>query len=117
MIFISVRPFVSLLFQAWSWNYIEIYKIVLASHFLLKIWYLSLDKNNVVILIYLSDHQSFIGMLQELEEVRVLELIPNWAYVPTSTRFRLPTYTTTRCDLYYSQQNFYWMFTMADFII
>ncbi|XP_026199712.1 rhomboid domain-containing protein 3 [Anabas testudineus] len=41
-------------------------------------------------------HQSFIGMLQELEEVRVLELIPNWAYVPTSTRFRLPTYTTTR---------------------
>nr|XP_046243365.1 rhomboid domain-containing protein 3 [Scatophagus argus] len=41
-------------------------------------------------------HQSFIGMLQELEEVRVLDFIPDWVYVPTSARFRLPTYTTSQ---------------------
>ncbi|XP_041793636.1 rhomboid domain-containing protein 3 [Chelmon rostratus] len=41
-------------------------------------------------------HQSFIGTLQELEEIRVLDFIPYWAYVPTSARFRLPTYTTSQ---------------------
>lgn len=41
----------------------------------------------------------FIVMLQELEESRVLDFIPDWAYVPTSARLRLPTYTTSqRCD-------------------
>ncbi|XP_019956628.2 rhomboid domain-containing protein 3 [Paralichthys olivaceus] len=38
----------------------------------------------------------FIGTLQELEEARVLDLIPNWAYVSTSARFRLPTYTSSQ---------------------
>ena len=47
----------------------------------------------------LSDHQSFIGMLQELEEARLLDLIPDWAYIRASSRLRLPTYTTSqRCD-------------------
>lgn len=41
-------------------------------------------------------HQSFIGMLQELEEASVLNFIPDSAYVPTSARFRLPTYTTSQ---------------------
>ncbi|XP_062273791.1 rhomboid domain-containing protein 3 [Scomber scombrus] len=41
-------------------------------------------------------HQSFIGMLQELEEVSILNFIPDSAYVPTSARFRLPTYTTSQ---------------------
>ncbi|XP_078106854.1 rhomboid domain-containing protein 3 isoform X2 [Sander vitreus] len=41
-------------------------------------------------------HQPFIGMLQELEEVRVLDFIPDWLYVRTSVRFRLPTYTTSQ---------------------
>ncbi|XP_040897419.1 rhomboid domain-containing protein 3 [Toxotes jaculatrix] len=39
--------------------------------------------------------QPLIGMLQELEEARVMDFIPDWAYVPTSARFRLPTYTTS----------------------
>uniref|UniRef100_A0A3Q3JV18 Peptidase S54 rhomboid domain-containing protein n=1 Tax=Monopterus albus TaxID=43700 RepID=A0A3Q3JV18_MONAL len=39
--------------------------------------------------------QAFIAMLQELEEARVLDFIPDWVYVPTSSRFRLPTYTTS----------------------
>lgn len=52
-----------------------------------------------IILNVLSDHMPFIGMLQELEETRVLDFIPDWAYVPTSARLRLPTYTTSqRCD-------------------
>ncbi|XP_033475744.1 rhomboid domain-containing protein 3 [Epinephelus lanceolatus] len=41
-------------------------------------------------------HQSFIGTLQELEESRILDLIPDWAYIRISARFRLPTYTTTQ---------------------
>ncbi|KAF3695796.1 Rhomboid domain-containing protein 3 [Channa argus] len=40
-------------------------------------------------------NQSFIGMLQEMEEARILDFMPDWAYVLTSARFRLPTYTTT----------------------
>ncbi|XP_029296055.1 rhomboid domain-containing protein 3 [Cottoperca gobio] len=40
-------------------------------------------------------HQSFTGMLQELEEARVLDFIPDWAYIRTSARLRLPTYTTS----------------------
>ncbi|GLD53982.1 rhomboid domain-containing protein 3 [Lates japonicus] len=40
--------------------------------------------------------QPFIGTLQELEEARVLDVIPDWAYVPTSARLRLPTYTTSQ---------------------
>ncbi|KAM4577770.1 rhomboid domain-containing protein 3 [Fundulus diaphanus] len=39
-------------------------------------------------------HQPFIGTLQELEETGVFDFIPNWMYVPTSTRFRLPTFAT-----------------------
>ncbi|KAM4576915.1 rhomboid domain-containing protein 3 [Odontesthes bonariensis] len=42
--------------------------------------------------------QPFIGMLQELEEScnRVLDFIPEWMYVPTSARFRLPTHATSQ---------------------
>ncbi|XP_026178632.1 rhomboid domain-containing protein 3 [Mastacembelus armatus] len=40
-------------------------------------------------------HQSFIGMLQDMEEIKVLDFIPDWVYVPASARFRLPTYTTS----------------------
>ncbi|XP_034450943.1 rhomboid domain-containing protein 3 [Hippoglossus hippoglossus] len=39
--------------------------------------------------------QPFIGTLQELEEAQVLDFIPDWAYVSTSARFRLPTYTSS----------------------
>lgn len=39
-------------------------------------------------------HQSYIGILQELEGFTLLDLIPDWAYVPTSARLKLPTYTT-----------------------
>ncbi|XP_070690632.1 rhomboid domain-containing protein 3 [Pempheris klunzingeri] len=39
---------------------------------------------------------SFIGMLQELEQARILDFIPEWAYVPTAAKFRLPTYTTSQ---------------------
>ncbi|KAI3372851.1 hypothetical protein L3Q82_023302 [Scortum barcoo] len=42
---------------------------------------------------------SFIGMLQELEEARVLDFIPDWAYVSTSARIRLPTHTTSQKSL------------------
>ncbi|KAA8592233.1 hypothetical protein FQN60_017688 [Etheostoma spectabile] len=35
-------------------------------------------------------------MLQEMEGVRVLDFIPDWLYVRTSARFRLPTYTTSQ---------------------
>ncbi|XP_035514952.1 rhomboid domain-containing protein 3 isoform X1 [Morone saxatilis] len=41
-------------------------------------------------------NQPFIGTLQELEETMVLDFIPDWAYVPTSARFRLPTHTTSQ---------------------
>ncbi|XP_074494077.1 rhomboid domain-containing protein 3 [Sebastes fasciatus] len=43
--------------------------------------------------------QPFIGMLQELEETRILDLIPDWVYVRTSARLRLPTYTTSQRSL------------------
>ncbi|MEQ2316689.1 hypothetical protein AMECASPLE_035194 [Ameca splendens] len=46
-----------------------------------------------------SYHQPFIGALQELEETRVFDFIPNWLYVPTSTRFRLPTFATSQRSL------------------
>ncbi|XP_044053544.1 rhomboid domain-containing protein 3 isoform X2 [Siniperca chuatsi] len=49
-------------------------------------------------------HQPFIGMLQELEEARVLDLIPHWAFVPTSARFRLPIYTTSQRSRSLSQK-------------
>ncbi|XP_034026188.1 rhomboid domain-containing protein 3 [Thalassophryne amazonica] len=39
--------------------------------------------------------QSFIGMLQELEKVRVFDFIPDWVCIFTSARLRLPTYTTS----------------------
>uniref|UniRef100_A0A3P8W0P2 Rhomboid domain-containing protein 3 n=1 Tax=Cynoglossus semilaevis TaxID=244447 RepID=A0A3P8W0P2_CYNSE len=39
--------------------------------------------------------QPFIATLQELEDTSLLEFIPSWAYVSTSARFRLPTFTTT----------------------
>ncbi|XP_041642441.1 rhomboid domain-containing protein 3 [Cheilinus undulatus] len=44
-------------------------------------------------------HQSFIGTLQEFEESRFLGLIPDWAYVSTSSRLRLPTYSTSQRSL------------------
>ncbi|XP_068994569.1 rhomboid domain-containing protein 3 [Embiotoca jacksoni] len=40
--------------------------------------------------------QPLIGMLQELEEAWVFDLIPDWVYVPTAARFRLPTYATSQ---------------------
>ncbi|XP_068594827.1 rhomboid domain-containing protein 3 [Brachionichthys hirsutus] len=39
---------------------------------------------------------SFIRVLQELEEARILDFIPLWAYVPASARLRLPTYTSSQ---------------------
>lgn len=49
-----------------------------------------------------SDHISFIGMLQDLEEAIPLHLVPHWAYVPSS-RFRLPTYINAhRQDFFFS---------------
>ncbi|XP_039875193.1 rhomboid domain-containing protein 3 [Simochromis diagramma] len=39
--------------------------------------------------------QPFIGMLQELEESRVLDFIPDWMYVSTTARLRLPSYATS----------------------
>ncbi|XP_051806397.1 rhomboid domain-containing protein 3 isoform X1 [Acanthochromis polyacanthus] len=43
--------------------------------------------------------QSFIGMIQEQEECRLLDFIPDWAYVRTSARFRLPVYATSQRSL------------------
>ncbi|XP_041855837.1 rhomboid domain-containing protein 3 isoform X1 [Melanotaenia boesemani] len=43
--------------------------------------------------------QHFIGMLQELGEFKCLDFIPDWLYVPTLARFRLPTYTTSHSSL------------------
>ncbi|KAG7489952.1 rhomboid domain-containing protein 3 [Solea senegalensis] len=40
--------------------------------------------------------QPFIVTLQEMEEASVFSLIPDWAYVPTSARFRLPTFATSQ---------------------
>ncbi|XP_038151399.1 rhomboid domain-containing protein 3 [Cyprinodon tularosa] len=40
--------------------------------------------------------QPFIGALQELEEISIFYFIPSWMYVPTSTRFRLPTFATSQ---------------------
>lgn len=64
-------------------------------------------KNKIVFLQYLmdlSDHQPFIEMLQELEEARLLDLIPDWAYIRASSRLRMPTDTTSqRCDSYHQK--------------
>ncbi|XP_041855838.1 rhomboid domain-containing protein 3 isoform X2 [Melanotaenia boesemani] len=46
-----------------------------------------------------GDGQHFIGMLQELGEFKCLDFIPDWLYVPTLARFRLPTYTTSHSSL------------------
>ncbi|KAI4820724.1 hypothetical protein KUCAC02_028694 [Chaenocephalus aceratus] len=43
-----------------------------------------------------SYHQPFIEMLQELEEARLLDLIPDWAYIRASSRLRMPTDTTSQ---------------------
>lgn len=43
--------------------------------------------------------QSFIGMLQEIEEARMFDLIPDWVYIPSSAKFRLPTYATSQRPL------------------
>ncbi|XP_054467186.1 rhomboid domain-containing protein 3 [Anoplopoma fimbria] len=40
--------------------------------------------------------QPLIGMLQELEELRVLDFIPDWVYVRSSARLRLPTCITSQ---------------------
>ncbi|XP_007559177.1 rhomboid domain-containing protein 3 [Poecilia formosa] len=40
-------------------------------------------------------HQPFIGALQELEEANIFAFIPNWMYVPTSARVRLPRFATS----------------------
>ncbi|XP_057687300.1 rhomboid domain-containing protein 3 isoform X2 [Corythoichthys intestinalis] len=41
---------------------------------------------------------SFIGMLQELEEATVLTFIPTWLYIPTLSRLRLPTYSSSQME-------------------
>lgn len=43
-----------------------------------------------------ADRQSFIGMLQEFEEAKIFDLIPDWVYIPSSAKFRLPTYATSQ---------------------
>ncbi|CAG5923203.1 unnamed protein product [Menidia menidia] len=48
--------------------------------------------------------QPFIEMLQELEESRLLDLIPIWMFVSTSDRFRLPTYATSQRSLPIDQE-------------
>ncbi|KAM7391999.1 hypothetical protein PAMP_022642 [Pampus punctatissimus] len=48
-------------------------------------------------------HQSYIGMLQELEEASILNIIPDSAYVHKSARFRLPTYSTSQSSRSLSQ--------------
>lgn len=60
---------------------------------------LSLGIFKYISLTHLLDRQPFIATLQELEDTSLLEFIPSWAYVSTSARFRLPTFTTTshRC--------------------
>uniref|UniRef100_A0A3P9H6M1 Rhomboid domain containing 3 n=1 Tax=Oryzias latipes TaxID=8090 RepID=A0A3P9H6M1_ORYLA len=40
--------------------------------------------------------QPFIGTLQELEDARILDVLPVRAYIPTSTRLRLPIYATSQ---------------------
>ncbi|KAM9394444.1 rhomboid domain-containing protein 3 [Pholidichthys leucotaenia] len=44
-------------------------------------------------------HQPFIGMLQELSEVKILHLIPDWLYVSTAARLRLPSHATSQRSL------------------
>ncbi|XP_077379132.1 rhomboid domain-containing protein 3 isoform X2 [Festucalex cinctus] len=46
---------------------------------------------------------SFIEMLQELEKVGVLTFIPSSAYIPTSSRLRLPTYSSPQMSRSLSQ--------------
>ncbi|RVE68256.1 hypothetical protein OJAV_G00089400 [Oryzias javanicus] len=41
-------------------------------------------------------HQPFIGTLQELEDSRILDVLPVRAYIPTSSRSRLPIYATSQ---------------------
>ncbi|XP_076007204.1 rhomboid domain-containing protein 3 [Genypterus blacodes] len=41
-------------------------------------------------------HQSFIETLQEMDQAGVFHFIPDWAWVLSSARFRLPTYTTSQ---------------------
>ncbi|CAN9513214.1 unnamed protein product [Ophioblennius macclurei] len=48
--------------------------------------------------------QSIIGMLQEFEEARIFDRIPDWVYIPTSAKFRLPTYTTSQSSRSLSQR-------------
>ncbi|XP_061527582.1 rhomboid domain-containing protein 3 isoform X2 [Phycodurus eques] len=45
----------------------------------------------------------FIGMLQELEEANVLTFIPASVYIPTSSRIRLPTYSSSQTSRSVSQ--------------
>lgn len=40
-------------------------------------------------------HLSFIGTLQELEHTGFLDYIPDWAFIKTTSRLRLPTYNTS----------------------
>ncbi|XP_061674238.1 rhomboid domain-containing protein 3 isoform X3 [Syngnathoides biaculeatus] len=40
----------------------------------------------------------FIGMLQDLEEANVLTFIPTSVYIPTSSRQRLPTYSSSQAS-------------------
>ncbi|XP_043967242.1 rhomboid domain-containing protein 3 [Gambusia affinis] len=44
-------------------------------------------------------HQPFIVVLQELEEAKIFAFIPNWMYVPTLARVRLPTFATSHRSL------------------
>ncbi|CAL8247794.1 unnamed protein product [Merluccius merluccius] len=41
-------------------------------------------------------HQSFIGVFQELEDATIFNLVPEWVFVRTSARLRLPTYMTSK---------------------
>ncbi|XP_013869787.1 rhomboid domain-containing protein 3 [Austrofundulus limnaeus] len=44
-------------------------------------------------------NQPFIRTLQELEEAKIFDYIPDWLYVPTSARFRLPTFAAPQSSL------------------
>ncbi|KAM6965267.1 rhomboid domain-containing protein 3 isoform 1-T1 [Aplochiton taeniatus] len=40
--------------------------------------------------------QSVIEVLQQLEDMEFFKFIPDWAYIPTKNRYKLPTHSTSR---------------------
>ncbi|KAM6965268.1 rhomboid domain-containing protein 3 isoform 2-T2 [Aplochiton taeniatus] len=44
----------------------------------------------------LKDRQSVIEVLQQLEDMEFFKFIPDWAYIPTKNRYKLPTHSTSR---------------------